>query len=405
MKNNNRPLKQQPSLSPTNHVGQTQAGRRVALGLSGGVDSAVCAALLKGQGYDVTAVYLECWRMPGCRTKQDQADALKIALQLEIPFTSLNFIQAYQDQVMSYFVDEYHAGRTPNPDVLCNNVIKFGLFYDWAMKQGYDYVATGHYAQIEPGDKTKTIPTRLVTSVDLHKDQTYFLHQIKQKQLNHVLFPIGHLTKVEVRAKAHQLKLPVADKKDSVGICFVGEINVAEFLEEKLGKNPGNVITPNGKVVGRHQGLWFYTIGQRRGFELDVKAVKHYTDWVGDGGNVPPLFVTNKKGESNELVIGPELAAYTSQFTVNKIHWINADSDWTDLPLLIRIRHTGELVPCKLVQLASDKLRVTPKKPIRGVAAGQFAVWYVDTNQILTTLKNRLVTNGRYVCLGGGVIE
>ncbi len=208
-----------------------------------------------------------------------------------------------------------------------------------------------------------------------------------------------------MRAKAHQLKLPVADKKDSVGICFVGEINVAEFLEEKLGKNPGNVITPNGKLLVVTKACGFILLANVVGLSLDVKAVKHYTDWVGDGGNVPPLFVTNKKGESNELVIGPELAAYTSQFTVNKIHWINADSDWTDLPLLIRIRHTGELVPCKLVQLASDKLRVTPKKPIRGVAAGQFAVWYVDTNQILTTLKNRLVTNGRYVCLGGGVIE
>ena len=404
-KNINHQFESSPLLSTTKQTSQTKPGRRVALGLSGGVDSAVCAVLLKEQGYNVTTVYLECWRMPGCRAQQDRADALKIALQLDIPFTSLDFREAYQNQVMSYFVDEYRAGQTPNPDVLCNNVIKFGLFYDWAMKQGYDYVATGHYAQIERSEEsTESSPSRLVTSHDLHKDQTYFLHQIREEQLAHILFPIGHLTKNKVRALAHKLNLPVADKKDSVGICFVGEINVAEFLEEKLGKNPGNVIMPDGKVVGHHRGLWFYTIGQRRGFELDIKAIKHHTDWIDSEGNVPPLFVIDKKGERNELVIGPELAAYISKFEVNQIYWINPDLDWTNLPLLVRIRHTGELVPCELVKLANDRLQVTTQKPIKGIAAGQFAVWYVEQTKLPTDLKGSPTTNGRYICLGGGVI-
>ncbi|MBD3250719.1 MAG: tRNA 2-thiouridine(34) synthase MnmA, partial [Candidatus Pacebacteria bacterium] len=319
------------------------SSQRVALGLSGGVDSALAAHLLQKQEHNVTAVYLECWNQPGCRAEQDRQDALKVALQLDIPFKVLDFKQEYQNQVMVYFVKEYQAGRTPNPDVLCNQVVKFGLFYDWAKKEGFDAIATGHYAQIGPCSlKNQSLEPALLSAVDLHKDQTYFLHQIKQKQLKHVLFPIGHLTKKQVRQKAKQLELPVWDKKDSVGICFVGEINVAQFLKKKLGENPGEVVDENGNVVGEHKGLWFYTLGQRKGFRVKTKAVAQKTNLVGDGDNLPPLYVIGKKPDQNQLVIGTKPQTKKGQFQVSNLSWIYPGFSPEGVGLKVRIRHTGE---------------------------------------------------------------
>lgn len=393
-------------MSTTNSAVGTR--KKIALGLSGGVDSAVSAYLLKKQGYEVTAVYLECWKMPGCRAEQDRQDALKTALHLDIPFEVLDFKDEYREKVMSYFVNEYRAGRTPNPDVLCNRVIKFGMFYDWAIEQGYDYIATGHYAQIGKGNDGRSL---LLTSRDLHKDQTYFLHQLREEQLDHVLFPVGHLLKDDVRRLARKIKLPVAGKKDSVGICFVGDINVKKFLEEKLGKNPGEVVTPDKKIIGQHDGLWFYTIGQRRGYQLDTGAVKNKTDWTDKNDDIPPLYVIGKNQKKNQLVVGPEIKTKTSEWTINQPHWINPEINWENLPLQVKIRHTGQIIPCELRTVNKSLFKINTEKPVKGAAAGQFSVFYLEIEEIEDSKEKIALeiaqskkTIKQYICLGGGVI-
>ncbi len=370
----------------------------VALGLSGGVDSAVAACLLKEQNYDVTAVYLKCWSMRGCRAEQDQRDALKIALQLNIPFKVLDFRKEYKQKVMSYFVNEYQAGRTPNPDVMCNQVVKFGLFYDWAIQHDFSYIATGHYAQSQTINLRQKKRPVLLTSKDLHKDQTYFLHQIEEEQLPRVLFPIGHLLKKEVRQLAVSNELHVADKKDSVGICFVGDINVQNFLKKRLGEKPGDIVTTDGKKIGQHDGTWFYTVGQRHGFALHTNLVKKQTNWLDEQSNMPPLYVIEKKPENNQLVVGLRSDTMTRQFQLSNLSWINADFDWQSYPLLVRIRHTGQLVRCQLNRYHDQAWQVTTQQDLFAAAAGQFAVFYINNQELSSNTK------GRYICLGGGEI-
>lgn len=357
--------------------------KRVALGMSGGVDSSVAAHLLVEQGYEVTGVFLECWRAPGCRSEEDRKDALKVALSLGIPFEVLDFKQTYKDKVVEYFFDEYEAGRTPNPDVLCNKEIKFGLFYEWAINQGFEYVATGHYANItinSSNTKFLSIPK------DSHKDQTYFLHLLHQNHIEHILFPLGNLTKPEIRALAKEKNIHVATKKDSVGICFIGDINVHEFLKERLGENPGDVVDTSGVVIGKHQGLWFYTIGQRHGFTIENKTLVNQSDGTTiEKHNIPPFYVVGKKPKENQLVVGFGADTYFSSFTVENLHWIANPP--TQTQLLVRIRHTGNLLPCNL-----DGVTVTLSEPTQGIAEGQSAVFYLQHKDAI-------------ICLGGGVIS
>ncbi len=367
----------------------------IAIGLSGGVDSAVAAHTLVEHGYDVTAVFLQCWKKPGCRAEQDRKDALKIALNLDIPFKVLDFREQYHQQVLNYFLKSYQQGLTPNPDVLCNQVIKFGLFYDWALNNGFKFMATGHYAQIIRSKNNQ--PPFLATSQDLHKDQTYFLHQLDQKQLEHIMFPIGHLTKDKVRQKAHDYQIHVADKKDSVGICFIGNINVRQFLEDNLGKNPGKVITKNGRVIGAHQGLWFYTIGQRRGFSINKNWVEKRTELIESGEDLPPLYVIGKKLEDNRLVVGPRKKIAEDSFIVQKLDLIDQSINFLSLPLKVRIRHTGQLTACEVRKTSNDQYQVNLDNSLKGIAPGQFAVFYTQS----------LATNtspAKYICLGGGTI-
>lgn len=362
----------------------TPTKKRVALGMSGGVDSSTCAHLLIEQGYEVVGVYLECWRAPGCRSEEDRKDALKIALELDIPFKVLDFKDAYRDRVVEYFFDEYQKGRTPNPDVMCNKEIKFGLFYEWAMQEGFDFVATGHYAKIMK-DETHTY---LTVPKDTHKDQTYFLYLITEEQLQHTLFPLEDLTKDEVRKEAKKRGLHVSDKKDSVGICFIGDINVHEFLKERLGENPGEVVDSSGLVIGAHKGLWFYTVGQRSGFSINQTTIVQHTDGTSvTKHNIPPFYVIAKKPQSNQLVVGFGSETLTQSFSVSNLHWITrAPSVAESQNVLVRIRHTGELLTCTLqdnkVQLASAT---------KGVAEGQSAVFYLQKPE-------------GTLCLGGGVI-
>lgn len=385
-----------------------QAKRRVALGMSGGVDSTVAAHLLVEQGYEVTGVFLECWRAPGCRAEEDRKDALRAALDLGIPFEVLDFKDVYKQRVVEYFFAEYQAGRTPNPDVLCNKEIKFGLFYDWAKKLGFDLVATGHYAKIidSDGRLNLAIPT------DKHKDQTYFLYLLSQPQLKNILFPLANLTKQQVRQKAAELSLPNAQKKDSVGICFIGDIDVRAFLKDRLGEKTGEVVDVDGNVIGRHNGHWFYTIGQRHGFTIDKKTLMK----LDDGStlakdNIPPFYVISKNADQNQIVVGFGPDTYQNSFSVDNLHLIDPTFDLTDLKndllkstnqLLVRIRHTGELMPCTVRPAEVDanqnpnsnshRYQVTLTHPVKGIAAGQSAVFYLATDQAT-------------ICLGGGVIS
>jgi len=361
--------------------------KKVAIGMSGGVDSSLSAALLKEQGYDVTGVFLECWRAPGCRAEEDRKDALAVALQLGVPFEVLDFKNEYKQRVVEYFFSEYQAGRTPNPDVMCNKEIKFGMFYDWAMRHGFDAVATGHYAQI----LSEEDQLWLGRGVDDKKDQSYFLYLMREEQLAHILFPIGHLHKPEVRAEAAKRSLPVAKKPDSQGICFIGEINVTNFLRERLGDNPGDVVNTAGEVIGKHKGLWFYTIGQRHGFELLGKIRSENNEWK---HVVPPFYVVGKDIDSNRLIVGFGEETYRDSFMVEEMHWINNAAkvafergELRDVE--VRIRHGGKLIPAEMSLNGKKKgdTMVKLQEKIQGIADGQSAVVYSQQK-----------------CFGGGVI-
>ena len=362
---------------------------KVALGLSGGVDSAVCAQLLVDQGYDVAAVFIECWNEPGCRTDQDHRDALQIALELKIPFKVLDFRKQYREKVMNYFLSEYKAGRTPNPDAMCNCEIKFGLFYEWAMGEGFDAIATGHYAKIVEINGSK----RLAVPKDTHKDQTYFLHLLRGEQLEKIIFPLAELTKVEVRQKANEWGIAVADKKDSVGICFVGDINVHDFLKSKLGENPGDVVDTDGNVIGSHQGLWFYTIGQRGGFTVfPTQIIKTKTGETLTKHNIPPFYVIGKKVKENQLVVGFGAQTQQHQFEITDLHMIDPKQQLENISnLFVRIRHTGELLDCKVTPTSDQQYSATLETAISGIAPGQSAVLYQKINNVT-------------LCLGGGII-
>lgn len=352
--------------------------RSVAMGMSGGVDSSLSAALLVEQGYQVTGVFLECWRSPGCRVEEDRKDALSVALQLKIPFQVLDFKKEYRDKVVEYFFEEYKNGRTPNPDVLCNKEIKFGLFYDWAIDNGFDAVATGHYAQVQK-IKDEYVLKR---SSDEHKDQTYFLYRLRNDQLPHILFPIGEFQKPKVRQMAQERTIVTASKPDSQGICFIGDINVHDFLKERLGENPGEVVDTKGRVIGQHKGLWFYTIGQRHGFTSTMRRA----DQEGtDAHALPPYYVLRKDASKNQLVVGFGSESYLQEFDIETPHWIYSPPKHGE-PILVRIRHTGKLLNGSILQTDAS-CRVVLKEPVQGIASGQSAVFYKDT-----------------VCLGGAVI-
>ncbi len=404
--------------------------QKVAVGLSGGVDSSVAAALLVDQGYDVTGVYISCWSGPGCRSEEDRQDALDIALQLGIPFVHLDFQKEYKEKVYEYMIGEYQVGRTPNPDVMCNREIKFGLFYDWALAHDFDYVATGHYAQVGHRNQSydfsvltpfasegargsddcarKNLDFCLLRSADEHKDQTYFLYQLRGEQLEHILFPIGHLTKPEVRAEAERRKLLSAAKPDSQGICFIGEVSVSKFLEERIEKKEGDIAllplhfdsailarpdcravdaTQNAltTIVGKHRGVWFYTVGQK----IAGLEAKKMTQAGFDTTRLPHFYVVGKDMEKNVIYIGTEDQLYTNEVRLTDIHWINEEQygKYKGMEsmegLKVRIRHGGELVP---VTFEGDRLLLS--KPVWGVAPGQAVVLYAGT-----------------VCLGGGVIK
>ena len=357
-------------------------GKRLVVGLSGGVDSAVAALLLQDRGADVHALHMTNWEDEDgyCTAAADLQDARRVCEALDIPLHHVNFAREYREDVFARFLDEYRAGRTPNPDVLCNRDIKFGAFRAYAKRLGATLLATGHYARTRIANGE----IRLLKAKDPEKDQTYFLHAVDADALAETVFPLGDLPKAEVRALARERGLPVFGKKDSTGICFIGERPFREFLAQYLEAEPGPIRTADGRTVGEHGGLPYYTIGQRQGLGIGGRP---------DAGE-EPWYVAAKDRDANALIVvqGDHPALYSDELSASRPSWIGAPPPDLDnvgkLACQARVRHRQPDQACRVRRRGAGELLVSFEKPQRAVAPGQFVVFYRGDR-----------------CLGGAVIE
>ena len=353
---------------------------KILAGMSGGVDSSVSTLLLQQQGYQVEGLFMKNWDEDDgseyCTAREDLADAQQVAGRLGIPLHCANFAAEYWDNVFEHFLREYRAGRTPNPDILCNREIKFKVFLEYALALGADYIATGHYVRGGHGQDGGA----LLKGLDRNKDQSYFLHSVSCKELEKCLFPVGELEKTEVRELARRQRLPTHDKKDSTGICFIGERRFKDFLQQYLPAQPGPIRSLDGAVLGQHQGLMYHTIGQRQGLGIGGMAGRAEAPW----------YVAGKNLQDNELIVvqgNQHAALYKSSLLTTDIHWVSGSEP--ELPLLCaaKIRYRQPDQACTLHR-AGQAYRVDFEAPQRAIAPGQSVVLYQGE-----------------VCLGGGVIE
>ena len=353
--------------------------KKVVIGMSGGVDSSVAALLLKQQGYDVVGLFMKNWEETDpngcCTAEEDFADVRRVADKIGIPYYVVNFAKQYMDRVFEYFLREYKAGRTPNPDVLCNREIKFGPFLQQAKMMGADYIATGHYCGISHVDGVHY----LTKAVDQNKDQTYFLNQLSQSQLQDVLFPLADLPKEEVRKIALQYDLATAVKKDSTGICFIGERNFKNFLKSYLPGQAGDIVDIDGKKVGRHDGLMYYTLGQRRGLGLG-----------GTTDNQDRWFVVAKDLQNNKLIVshGDQSVLMSKALVSNAVSWIPYPPTQKQFECYAKFRYRQPEQKVYVTLYDDGKVYVKFDEPQRAVTEGQFVVFYQDD-----------------LCLGGGIID
>jgi tRNA-specific 2-thiouridylase len=378
--------------------------KRVIVGLSGGVDSSVAAYLLTQQDYEVIGLFMKNWHDESvtlsneCPWLEDSNDAMLVAEKLGIPFQTVDLSKEYKERIVDYMFDEYAAGRTPNPDILCNREIKFDVFLKIALSLGADYVATGHYCQKEETTKNNEVGYhRLISGADGNKDQSYFLCQLTQDQLAKTLFPIGHLQKAEVREIARKSNLVTAEKKDSQGLCFIGKVSLPDFLQQQLQPKTGNIIeipyefykditssntltgqsqktlyqSTDGKIVGTHQGAHFFTIGQRKGLAV--------------GGTPEPLFVIDTNVDENIVYVGqgkdhPGLLRKALKVNTDDVHWVRDDlkiASGETMKMMARIRYRQPLQKATLI-LQADGLYVRFDQPQSAIASGQFVAWYQD---------------------------
>ena len=353
--------------------------KTVVVGMSGGVDSSVAALLLKEQGFNVIGLYMNNWEETdacgACTGEEDFADVRRVANKIGIPYYSVNFAKEYLDRVFSYFLKEYAAGRTPNPDVLCNREIKFKDFKEKALELGADYIATGHYCDILHENGVHY----LLKAKDQSKDQTYFLNQLSQEQLDGVLFPLGKLDKSEVRKIAIENGLATAAKKDSTGICFIGERNFRNFLSKYLPAKKGDIITTDGKKIGEHMGLMYYTLGQRRGLNIGGQKGD-------DGGR---WFVIEKDLKNNILYVahGSEERLYSKGLILHSVNWIPFAPKEKEFKCTAKFRYRQPEQGCT-VRIKDGFIQVDFDEKQRAITEGQFAVFYSGDK-----------------CIGGGVIE
>lgn len=353
----------------------------VFVGLSGGVDSSVSAAILKQQGYNVVGVFIRTWQPDfiECSFREDRLDAMRVAAYLDIPFLECDAEAIYKEKVAEYMIEEYKAGRTPNPDVMCNREIKFGVFWDFAKNHGADFVATGHYARIEDASvKLKAKSYKLKASPDSSKDQSYFLYRLTSQDLEHILFPIGHLHKTDVRKLAEKFGLPNAVKKDSQGVCMLGDLDLKQFLEHYIPNKHGDVLNENGEVIGHHDGVLFLTLGERHGFTITKKTP-----------NDERYYIVSKDIENNTVTVSnkkdSEVQGVKNEIEIARCNWIqntpNLDKKYT-----AQIRYHGEFLPCAIKKIENDRATIVFEKPAT-VASGQSIVLYDNSE-----------------CLGGGIV-
>ncbi len=351
----------------------------VVVGMSGGVDSAVSAYLLKQQGKNVVAVFMVNWEEESefCTSEQDFEDVKRVCQTIGIPYYSVNYAKEYYARVFEYFLKEYSEGRTPNPDVLCNREIKFGPFLEFAKKIGASKIATGHYAKVIE----KNGEFLLYKAKDKNKDQSYFLNQLSQDQLKYVIFPLAEIEKPEVREIAEKLNLSNAKKKDSTGVCFIGERNFRNFLKEYLPAKPGNIVTTNGEIVGKHEGLMYYTLGQRRGLNIGGKA----------GGNGKRWFVLDKNLKDNQLIVsqGEDDLLYSKGLFAKEFNWIGPKPSQNVFNCFAKFRYRQPDQEVTVTVLPNNEIKVDFKEKQRAITPGQFVVLYDSDER----------------CFGGGIID
>lgn len=352
---------------------------RVVVGMSGGVDSSVAALLLKRQGYDVIGLFMKNWddtdEFGVCTADEDFADVRRVCQQIDIPYYTVNFEKEYYDKVFAYFLDEYKKGRTPNPDVMCNKEIKFKAFLERALSLGADYMATGHYARIARANEKY----QLLRGVDRNKDQSYFLCALNQQQLSRTLFPLGELEKEDVRHIAHEAGLATAGKKDSTGICFIGKRNMKEFLSTYLPAQPGDIRTLDGGFKGRHDGLMYYTLGQRRGLG------------IGGSGTGEPWFVVGKDLQNNVLYVAQgddHPALYSKGLVAQEVNWISGEPPAETFDCTAKFRYRQQDRGVTVHVKRDGSCEVLFHEPQKAVTPGQAVVFYDGD-----------------ICLGGGTID